>query len=155
MNREELINSKEYWTTKIQLDLFKAISHYMKKNNLNRTQLAEKLNVTKGYVSQVLNGDFDHKVSKLVELSLACGLTPRIQFEKIEDYVKNDGFVMEKETKFSEVETLVIPLYPQSDKKTTIIKESVAKSEHKQKYTHYSTYLISGTNNKNKTAICN
>jgi len=155
MNREELINSKEYWTTKIQLDLFKAISHYMKKNNLNRTQLAKKLNVTKGYVSQVLNGDFDHKVSKLVELSLACGLTPRIQFEKIEDYVKNDGFVMEKETKFSEVETLVIPLYPQSDKKTTIIKESVAKSEHKQKYTHYSTYLISGTNNKNKTAICN
>ena len=97
MNREELINSKEYWTTKIQLDLFKAISQYMKKNNLNRTQLAEKLNVTKGYVSQVLNGDFDHKVSKLVELSLACGLAPQIQFEKIENYVKNDGLVMEKE----------------------------------------------------------
>lgn len=155
MNREELINSKEYWTTKIQLDLFKAISQYMKKNNLNRTQLAEKLNVTKGYVSQVLNGDFDHKVSKLVELSLACGLAPQIQFEKIENYVKNDGLVMEKETKFSEVETLVIPLYPQSDKKTIIIKEPVAMSEHKQKYTHYSSYLIGGTNSKNKTAIYN
>ncbi len=42
----------------------------MQKENLTRTKLAEKLHVTKGYVTQVLNGNFDHKLSKLIELAL-------------------------------------------------------------------------------------
>ncbi len=30
-------------------------------------------------MSQILNGDFDHKLSKLVELALACDMVPRIE----------------------------------------------------------------------------
>ena len=53
MKREELLNSKEYWLSKIQIDLFNEIEKYMQRNDLNRTQLAEKLGVSKGYISQI------------------------------------------------------------------------------------------------------
>ncbi len=56
---------------------------YLKENKLTRTELAKQLGVSKGYVSQILNGDYDHKLSKLMELSLAIGYKPRIVFEPI------------------------------------------------------------------------
>lgn len=90
MKREELLSSREYWIAKIQLDLFNQIENYMKKHQLSRTQLAEELGVTKGYVSQILNGDFDHKISKLVELALAIGLTPTVQYKPLEEVVCQD-----------------------------------------------------------------
>lgn len=83
MKREDLLKSKEYWTTKIQLDLFELINEYMIENKLNRTQLAEKLGVSKGYITQILNGDFDHKVSKLVELALAFGKAPILEYKSL------------------------------------------------------------------------
>ena len=85
MKREELIQSKEYWIAKIQIDLFNEVETYMKVNNLTRAQFAEKLGVSKGYVSQILNGEADHRISKLVELALSIGLVPSVSFEKIED----------------------------------------------------------------------
>ncbi len=91
LTRKELLTSKEYWTVQIQNDLYAAIDQYMKENGLTRTSLAEKLNVTKGYITQVLNGDFDHKVSKLVELALACGVAPLFHFVKMEEFIKNDA----------------------------------------------------------------
>jgi transcriptional regulator with XRE-family HTH domain len=84
MTREELIQSKEYWLAKLQIDLFNEVESYMKKNGLNRVQFAEKLGVSKGYVSQILNGDADHRMSKFVELALSIGLIPTISFEEIE-----------------------------------------------------------------------
>ena len=62
----------------------------MKSNGLNRTQLAEKLGVSKGYVSQIMNGDSDHRLSKLVELSLAIGLVPNLNFEELSSVLKED-----------------------------------------------------------------
>ncbi|WP_353076687.1 helix-turn-helix transcriptional regulator [Flavobacterium sp.] len=90
MKREELLKSKEYWITKIQLDLFELINKYMKENNLNKTQLATKLGVSKGYITQILNGNFDHKISKLIELSLAFDRVPVLEYEKINDYLFDD-----------------------------------------------------------------
>ncbi|MBP8944807.1 MAG: helix-turn-helix transcriptional regulator [Paludibacteraceae bacterium] len=91
MKREELIQSKEYWITKIQIDLFNEVEAYMKANNLTRAQFAEKLGVSKGYVSQILNGEADHRISKLVELALSIGLVPSVSFEKIEDLLRRDN----------------------------------------------------------------
>ncbi|MGB4847383.1 MAG: helix-turn-helix transcriptional regulator, partial [Saprospiraceae bacterium] len=93
MKREELISSNEYWLTKIQLDLFNMIESYRKENNLNKTQLAEKLGVTKGYVTQILNGDFDHRVSKLVELAIIFGKVPILNFIDVEQYKSSAGGV--------------------------------------------------------------
>lgn len=90
MKREELLNSKEYWLAKMQIDLFNQIKSYMEINKLNRTQLAEKLGVSKGYITQILNGDSDHRISKIVELSLSVGLVPQIKFETIEYIIEKD-----------------------------------------------------------------
>lgn len=90
MTRNELVKSREYWMAQIQLDLFELIENYRKKNDLNKTQLAAQLGVTKSYITQILNGDFDHKVSKLVELSLAFGKVPVLQFIDVDKYIENN-----------------------------------------------------------------
>ncbi len=76
----ELLTTPEYWITKLQIDLFTMMNEYMESNKMTRTDLAKKLGVTKGYISQVLNGDFDHRLSKLVELSMAIGKIPQISY---------------------------------------------------------------------------
>lgn len=83
MTRSELLNSKEYWIAKIQMDLFAEVKKYLLEQNLSRTALAEKLGVSKAYISQILNGDFNHRISKLVELSLAIGKVPSLEFVDI------------------------------------------------------------------------
>jgi len=90
MTREELIQSKEYWISKLQIDLFNEVEAYMKRNGLNRVQFAQKLGVSKGYISQILNGEADHRISKFVELALSIGLVPSVSFDKIEDVVSRD-----------------------------------------------------------------
>lgn len=91
MKRKELLKSKEYWLTKIQIDLFNKVEKYIKENNMSRTQLAQKLGVSKGYVSQILNGDADHRLSKLVELSLAVGVVPYLSFESLDSIIEKDS----------------------------------------------------------------
>ena len=86
ITRNELVSSKEYWMVNIQTELFAELEKYLKDNNINRTQFAEKLGVSKGYVSQVLNGDFNHSMAKLVELSLAMGKVPILKFEELDKY---------------------------------------------------------------------
>ena len=77
---KELLSTPEYWTTRIQLELFTLMEQYMQTHQLSRTELAHQLGVSKGYISQVLNGDFDHRLSKLVELSMAIGMVPQIKY---------------------------------------------------------------------------
>jgi transcriptional regulator with XRE-family HTH domain len=90
MTRADLLSSRNYWIAKTQLDLHHELEAFMAEHNINRTQLAERLGVTKGYVSQVLNGDFDHKVSKLVDLALLMGKVPSIKYIDLAKYVEND-----------------------------------------------------------------
>jgi transcriptional regulator with XRE-family HTH domain len=91
MKRKELLKSKEYWMVQIQNDLFGAIEKYMKSKNINRTKLAETLGVSKGYITQILNGDFDHKLSKLVELSLASNAAPILNFTNLDKFIDDDA----------------------------------------------------------------
>ena len=92
MKRSDLIKSREYWTTEIQLKLFNLIENYRSKNNLTKSQIAEKLGFTKGYITQVLNGDFDHKISKLVDLSLAFDKVPVIHFVDVNQYLQDQWY---------------------------------------------------------------
>lgn len=91
--RHEILRSKGYWLAKIQVELYQEIENFKKNNNINNTQLAEILGCSKGYVSQILNGDFDHKLSKFVELSLAVGKIPQISFDNVDEYIQNDSKV--------------------------------------------------------------
>ena len=91
MKRSELLKSPEYWTTEIQLKVFDLIEKYRLRNGLTKKEIAEKLGVSKGYITQILNGDFDHKVSKLVELSLAFDKVPVLYFVDADKYIADDA----------------------------------------------------------------
>jgi len=71
--------------------LYECAGKFMKRKGLNKKQLAEHLGVSAGYVSQVLNGDYDHRLSKFVELSMDFGYIPKIQFVPIEVVVEERG----------------------------------------------------------------
>lgn len=80
MKLDNKYKSASYWTQLIQLELFENVRNYLDENNIIRKEFANKLGVSRGYVSQILNGDFNHKLSKLTELALACELVPKIEF---------------------------------------------------------------------------
>lgn len=88
--REQILNTPEYWSETLQNELYNYIIEYMKENNLNQDKLAKKLNVTKGYVSQILNGNIDFRLSTIVKLCLTIGKVPNIDFQDLEEYLKKD-----------------------------------------------------------------
>lgn len=90
MTREELVRSKEYWMVELQSNLYGVIKNFIEKTNITRTEFAQQVGVGKSYISQVLNGDFDHKISKMVELALACNKAPILNFINLDTYVEND-----------------------------------------------------------------
>jgi transcriptional regulator with XRE-family HTH domain len=104
MTRQELLESKEYWTLELQMEFQKIITEFMEKSNLNRKELSEKLGVSKSYISQILNGDFDHRISKLVELSLAIGKVPRIEFYDIDQILKLDDLDLLHEKRYGKID---------------------------------------------------
>lgn len=91
MERKEVLESSEYWTAKAQVELYNQAQKFMNEKNMNRSQFAAYLGVSKGYVSQLLNGDFDHRMSKFFELALAFGVVPQINFIPVEQYIKEDN----------------------------------------------------------------
>ncbi len=90
ITREELLQSPEYWFENAQNDLYGQVMEYMKKEGFNQSQLAEKLGVSKGYISQVLKGEFNYTLKKLIELSLAIGKVPQIEYKPLVDALVDD-----------------------------------------------------------------
>lgn len=87
-NYEELLKTDTFWLTTIQNDLFNAFNDYMKEKGLNRTQLATELGVSKGYITQIMNGDFDYKLSTYIKLVRAVDRIPNIKLQKTEEYLE-------------------------------------------------------------------
>ncbi len=90
---QELIETPEYWLETIQNELYQHVYNYMKREKINQTQLAQRLGVTKGYISQVLNGQFNHRLEKLIELSLAIGIAPDMEFKTLQQYLKEQQII--------------------------------------------------------------
>ena len=78
-------HSPTYWTTLIQMSLYECVNQYLKRSGMSRGEFAKKLGVPQTYVTQIMSGDFDDKLSKLVEFALACDLVPEIKFKSMPD----------------------------------------------------------------------
>ena len=98
MTREELLKSPEYWKVEIQMELHEIINDYMDNNKINRKQLADKFGFTKGYITQILNGEYNHRLSKLVELALSVGKVPVIEFVDLEQTIRDDMYKQVKKS---------------------------------------------------------
>ena len=87
LKREELVNRPEYWLETIQNEIFRQVTAYLKDNKLTQNQFAEQLGVSKGYVSQVMKGEFNYTLKKLIEISLAIGKAPVIVFKPLAEII--------------------------------------------------------------------
>ena len=81
--KEELYTSPDYWFTESQTELYNQVIEYMEREGINRSELSKQLNVSKGYITQILNGESNFSMRKLIEISLAIGLIPTIKYEKL------------------------------------------------------------------------
>lgn len=85
---EERYQDADFWTGKLQLELFRLIRQHLEETGMSQNAFAREIGVSKGYLSQVLNGNFDHKLSKLVSLALAVGKLPVINYEDVDKVIK-------------------------------------------------------------------
>lgn len=90
MERKDLLQIPDYWITQIQMAIYNCAMDFMKESGKNRSQLAEYLGVSKGYVTQLLSGDYNYSLSKLVETSMAFGYIPKVHFTPIEEEIYMD-----------------------------------------------------------------
>ncbi len=97
--KKDLIATPEYWMEVIQNEVFRQLTGYMEKEELNKTELATKLNVSKGYISQMLNGAFNFTLKKLIEIALSIGKVPQIKFITPEEYLRIEKEANEKQEK--------------------------------------------------------
>lgn len=91
MKREKLIRSKQYGISTMKYNLLNLIGSFQRRNNLKDKDLADKLKVSKSYVSQILNGTFDHKLSKVAELAHACNAIPLLYFVDLDEFARADA----------------------------------------------------------------
>jgi transcriptional regulator with XRE-family HTH domain len=126
ITREELLKTKEYWFETIQNEIYRQVEAYLRENNLTQSQFAEELGVTKGYVSQVLNGNYNATLKKLIELSLAVKIAPVFDFQNLNEYIKEDiqkRFEMQYNTLFNlPVMQNGVPLVSGSTSKLVVVK---------------------------------
>jgi transcriptional regulator with XRE-family HTH domain len=93
ITREKILRSEEYWFDGAQNELFRQLTNYMEREKLTQTDLAKRLGVTKGYVSQILNGNFNYTLKKLVELSISIGMAPTVSYESLESILARENMV--------------------------------------------------------------
>ena len=87
---EELRSTKEFWMERIQNDIFRFVKSYMDERRINQSELAQDLGVSKGYVSQILNGNFNFSIKKLIELSLKLKTVPDIDFKPLQQFLHEE-----------------------------------------------------------------
>jgi len=90
ITREELLKTQEYWFETLQNDIYRIVAEYLENEKINQSQLAEKLGVSRGYISQIMNGNFNYTLKKLIELSLAVNKAPSFEFKNLNDFIKED-----------------------------------------------------------------
>jgi plasmid maintenance system antidote protein VapI len=134
--QEKILNQPSYWVEGINSFLYTAIIEYMEKHNINKTELATHLGISKGRVSQILNdGEINFSIEKIVQIALKVDKFPLFELKDKRDYINNLQAVKRnfqvisnyERDHFSEVTTTpttksrIIPLYS-----TTEFKQQLA-----------------------------
>ena len=90
MERNDLLTSAEYWTTKVQTDLCALTHRYMRRNRTDTAETAKQLGISEQTFSRLLNCAYDQRLSRMVELSIAMGYAPVIEFKRLPDIMKEE-----------------------------------------------------------------
>lgn len=86
--REKILNQPSYWVEGVNSFLYNAILEYMEDNNMNRTELASHLGISKGRVSQILNdGEINFSIEKVVQIALKVNKFPIFELKDKNSYL--------------------------------------------------------------------
>jgi predicted XRE-type DNA-binding protein len=80
VSKDDLLKRPNYLLTKYQNEIYRQLVGYIKSNNLTQKDVAERLGVSSAYISQVLNGNFNFTLRKLIEIGLMVGKVPSLEF---------------------------------------------------------------------------
>lgn len=88
--REKILNQSSYWVEGINSFLYNAVLGYMETNDMNRTELAKHLGISKGRVSQILNdGEINFSIEKVIQIALKIDKFPVFEFKDKQEYLKD------------------------------------------------------------------
>ena len=90
MERKDVLQEPAYWITQIQIALYDCATRFMSETGKNKTELAQHLGVSKGYVSQLLSGDYNFSITKLVETAMLMGMVPQMTFKSLDEILLQD-----------------------------------------------------------------
>lgn len=97
-----LFTSKEFHMETLQNELFRQLEEYrLSRGFKTRKELADDLGYSKGYVTRLMAGEFNHSAQKLIELSLKIGKAPLFSFMDLSEFVSTQ----------SQVEIISLPHY--------------------------------------------
>jgi len=85
LTKKQLLKTPEYWIEEIQNQIYREVKAYMELHELNQIQLAKEWGVSKGYITQILNGECNFSIKKLVELSLKMGKVPLLEYKYLQE----------------------------------------------------------------------
>ena len=94
--REELYKTNGYWEIKVATEIHQVLDSYMEREGINQTQLAARLGFSKGYITQILNGEANFSMKKLIDLALKIGMVPDIRLKSVEEYTQINESRLEK-----------------------------------------------------------
>jgi transcriptional regulator with XRE-family HTH domain len=86
LSKDELLKYPDYLLTKYQLEIYRQMVKYMQEKNLSKGDLAKQMNVSNPYISQILNGNFNYTLKKLIEIGLQIGQVPMLSFIPVEQF---------------------------------------------------------------------
>lgn len=86
LSKEELLKRPNYLLTKYQNEIYRQLVDYMQANNLTQKDISKRLGVSGAYVSQILNGNFNFTLKKLIEIGLMVGKVPAIEFVEFNEF---------------------------------------------------------------------
>lgn len=100
-NKERILNRPNYLLKRYQNEIFRQLKEYKDKHTLTQSDLAKELGVSSSYISQILNGQFNFTLKKLIELALLVGKVPIIEFVDKSDYWVTRSNIKDVRTKIT------------------------------------------------------
>lgn len=113
LNKQDRLKYPNYLLSNYQLEIFRQLASYMEENKLKKKDMAKKLKVSSPYISQVLSGNFNFTLKKLIELGLSIDKVPYLEFVNADEYWRREKegtikYVVQKNTYHIELQSEII-----------------------------------------------
>lgn len=91
ITREHLLRNERFWIETIQNRIYNDLASYIKTEKISQKEIAKILGVSKGRISQILNGsNLNFRIDTLVKICLAINKVPNFKFEDIKSFIELD-----------------------------------------------------------------